>query len=152
VEGGGSRPNNEGPDRFRLELPLRVQGYDVDVAGVVSNIVYVRWLEDLRQAFCDAFYPTQEMIAQGFIPALTATHVEYKRATRFSDRVVGRIRFEGFRGQRWHFAFEIVANDQTAAVARQTGVLVSLADAKIRRIPDDMFERLGRLRYTAPRG
>jgi acyl-CoA thioester hydrolase len=27
--------------------------YEIDFAGVVSNIVYVRWLEDLRNLFCD---------------------------------------------------------------------------------------------------
>jgi acyl-CoA thioester hydrolase len=147
-----SRPTDESPDRFRVELPLKVQGYDIDVAGIVSNIVYVRWLEELRQAFCDAFYPIEEMLAQGFLPALTSTHIEYRRATRFGDRVAGQIRFEGFRGQRWHFAFEILTNGQTAALARQTGVLIHLADGKIRRVPDDMFERLGRLKYTTPGG
>ena len=35
-------------DQFLVEMPLKVQGYDIDVAGIVSNIVYVRWLEDLR--------------------------------------------------------------------------------------------------------
>jgi acyl-CoA thioester hydrolase len=29
-----------------LELPIRT--YDIDFAGIVSNIVYIRWLEDLR--------------------------------------------------------------------------------------------------------
>ena len=81
------------------------------------------------------------MLAQGFLPALTSTHIEYQHAIRFGDRVLGRIWFEGFRGQRWHFGFEIVANDQIAAKARQTGILINLADANIRSIPEDMTER-----------
>src|SRR5262249_53677550 len=104
------RSHDESERRFLVELPLKVQGYDVDVVGIVSNIVYVRWLEDLRQAFCDAHAPTDAMMAQGFLPALGSTHVEYKRAIRFGDAVTGRIWFDGFRGQRWGFAFEIVAN------------------------------------------
>lgn len=143
--------SDDGDDRFEVETPLRVQSYDIDVAGIVSNIVYVRWLEDLRQAFCDAHYPIREMMARGFIPALGSTHVEYKRAIRFGDRVVGRVWFEGFRGQRWNFGFEILVNDETSAVARQTGVLISLADAKIQVIPPDMVEKFGGVRPAAPR-
>lgn len=31
-----------------IEVPLFVNTYDIDVAGHVNNIVYVRWLEDMR--------------------------------------------------------------------------------------------------------
>ncbi len=30
------------PDRLEVQVPLRVKPYDIDVVGVVSNIVYVR--------------------------------------------------------------------------------------------------------------
>ena len=33
---------------MELEMPLKVRAYDVDAMGYVSNIVYVRWFEDLR--------------------------------------------------------------------------------------------------------
>ena len=145
-----SRTDDGAPTRFELERPLPVQGYDIDVAGIVSNIVYVRWLEDLRQAFCDTYYPTSEMMAQGFLPALIETQVSYKRAVRFGDRVVGTVRFEGFRGPRWNFGFEVRANDAVAATAKQVGVLFNLADATLRRIPDDMFDRFGRLQFERP--
>ena len=39
------------------ELPLRVQTYDIDFAGIVSNIVFIRWLEDLRLGLMDEAYP-----------------------------------------------------------------------------------------------
>jgi acyl-CoA thioesterase FadM len=31
-----------------VELSLNVNTYDIDVAGHVNNIVYIRWLEDMR--------------------------------------------------------------------------------------------------------
>jgi acyl-CoA thioester hydrolase len=138
-----NQTDDESQARLEVELPLQVHGYDIDVAGIVSNIVYVRWLEDLRQAFCDAHYPTEQMLAQGFVPILGSTHIEYKRAVRFGDRVLGRIRFEGFRGQRWTFGCEILANDKLSAVATQTGAFLNLADSKIHRIPPDMIEKFG---------
>lgn len=34
-----------------VEKEIEVNGYDIDVMGVVSNIVYIRWFEDLRIVF-----------------------------------------------------------------------------------------------------
>ena len=42
-------------DRLEVQRPLRVKPYDIDVVGVVSNIVYVRWMEDLRMAMLDGY-------------------------------------------------------------------------------------------------
>ncbi len=33
---------------MEVNLSFPVRTYDIDFAGVVSNIVYIRWLEDLR--------------------------------------------------------------------------------------------------------
>jgi len=35
------------------EQPLPIRTYDIDFAGIVSNIVFVRWLEDLRLGLLD---------------------------------------------------------------------------------------------------
>ncbi len=32
----------------KTELEIEIKTYDIDVAGRVNNIVYVRWIEDLR--------------------------------------------------------------------------------------------------------
>ena len=134
-------PSEGQPHRARVEVALRAQGYDIDLAGIVSNIVFVRWLEDLRLAICDAYYPVSEMLAQGFVPVLASTHVDYKRAIRFGDAVAGRVWFEGFKGLRWTFGFEITVNGATSATATQTGVLLRLADNRPIRVPQDMVER-----------
>ena len=46
-----------------VSAPIRVQGYDVDFAGIVSNIVYIRWLEDLRYQVLEAYYPLPQLLA-----------------------------------------------------------------------------------------
>ena len=35
------------------EQPLPIRTYDIDFAGIVSNIVFIRWLEDLRLALLE---------------------------------------------------------------------------------------------------
>ena len=39
------------------EQPLPIRTYDIDFAGIVSNIVFIRWLEDLRLGLMDQAYP-----------------------------------------------------------------------------------------------
>ncbi len=43
-------------------LPIQVKAYEIDAMGVVSNIVYVKWLEDARHEFLAKYYPYDEMI------------------------------------------------------------------------------------------
>ena len=53
------------------ELPLRVQTYDIDFAGIVSNIVFIRWLEDLRLGLMDEAYPLVQALAEDVAPILS---------------------------------------------------------------------------------
>src|SRR5947208_6147204 len=50
---------------LEVELLLAVRTYDIDFAGHVSNIVYIRWLEDLRLQFLNEHLPLQEQWANG---------------------------------------------------------------------------------------
>ncbi|MEE9465669.1 MAG: thioesterase family protein, partial [Candidatus Neomarinimicrobiota bacterium] len=63
---------------FEIELPLEIKSYDIDYAGVVSNIVYVRWLEDLRGAMLSRHLPLDRMLDSGVLPAVAQTRIDYK--------------------------------------------------------------------------
>ena len=110
-----------------VSAPIRVQGYDVDFAWIVSNIVYIRWLEDLRYQVLETYYPLQQMLAEGFGPVLARTEIDYRRPIRHFDRVEGRMWLASLDAPRWVLAAEIYANGKRAAQARQTGVFVNTA-------------------------
>ena len=67
---------------FEVELAFNVGTYDIDFAGIVSNIVYLRWLEDLRLAMLEAHLPLEDQLAAGTTPVLLSTEIEYLRAIR----------------------------------------------------------------------
>ena len=46
------------------EQPLPIRTYDIDFAGIVSNIVFIRWLEDLRLGLLDQAYPLIRALAE----------------------------------------------------------------------------------------
>ncbi len=53
------------PQSREVCVSLRVKPYDIDVVGVVSNIVYVRWMEHLRLAMLEATAPAVELVITG---------------------------------------------------------------------------------------
>ena len=74
------------------EQPLPIRTYDIDFAGIVSNIVFIRWLEDLRLALMDQAYPLVRALADDVAPILLATRINYRRSVMIADALVGRIR------------------------------------------------------------
>ena len=55
---------------LELELPITIQGYDIDVMGIVSNTVYPRWCEDLRMHWLATYWPFQDMLKSDQAPIL----------------------------------------------------------------------------------
>lgn len=72
------------------ERELEVNGYDIDAMGIVSNIVYVRWFEDLRTDFINQHMSYSEMMKSDISPILMKTEAEYQMPITIHDKPVGR--------------------------------------------------------------
>ena len=72
------------------EQPLPIRTYDIDFAGIVSNIVFIRWLEDLRLALLDRAYPLTRALAEDVAPILLATRINYRRPVTTSPSIRSR--------------------------------------------------------------
>ncbi len=115
---------------FHIDLPITVKTYDVDFMGIVSNITYVRWLEDLRLCVLEAHYPLQKLLSELIVPVITQTHIEYTRPIRMHDRVNGSIWMEKFDSSGWLTTPEFLVNGKYAATAKQGGSIVNLGTMK----------------------
>ncbi|GAC1472375.1 MAG: thioesterase family protein [Chloroflexota bacterium] len=100
--------------------------YDIDYAGIVSNIVYIRWLEDMRMTLLERYLPLQTLHARGTTPVLLSTDIAYRRAIRLFQRVQGRIWVSGVGKVRWSLAAEIEVEGQLAATANHELAFVHL--------------------------
>jgi acyl-CoA thioester hydrolase len=133
---------NPKPSRpLLVELPFMVKTYDIDFAQIVSNIVYVRWLEDLRLAFLSAHYPLADLMADGISPVLAKTEIEYHRAIRLLDKPTGRMWAGPLERVRWQVQAEFVVEGEVRATAVQTGYFVSLETFRPVRLPERLRER-----------
>jgi len=126
---------------FETSINLEVKTYDIDFAGVVSNIVYIKWIEDFRLAMLATHYPLQNQLEKDIAPTILQTKIDYKRSIRLFDRVSGRIWISDIQRTKWFLEAEIYAQDKVAAVVEQSGVFVSLCRSRPVAIPDDLLQK-----------
>jgi len=107
------------------EIPVRT--YDIDFAGIVGNIVYVRWLEDLRLAMMEAAYPIARALAEDVAPILLETRIAYERPVTLQDALRGRIWVTEMGRIKWRLAAEFLVGDECRARAEQTGLFIRLS-------------------------
>ncbi len=72
--------------KVTYELPVHT--FQVDFAGVVSNIVYIQWMEIGRTKLLDEIgLAIHEVWDEGIVPVLIHTSIDYKRPYRLGDTV-----------------------------------------------------------------
>ena len=133
--------HSNGQQPLLLEKAIRINGYDIDVLGIVSNIVYVRWFEDLRHHFLDVYWPYEEMLTNRQSPVLAKTEVEYKHPLTIHDKPMGKIWVEHFGRGKWIMSFEITNGDKVICTGRQTGYVIDTERMKPIPIPDGLRQK-----------
>lgn len=119
-----------------IERAIVVRTYDIDFANIVHNIVYFRWLEDLRSEILVDVLPIDEILATGISPILTKSEIEYRWPVRIGDVVAGRMWVAELSRTRWTLAAEIAVAEQVCAMARQSGYFADLKTLRPVRVPE----------------
>lgn len=123
-----------------LTQDIKVKSYDIDVLGIVSNIVYIRWFEDLRTYFLDVYYPYQELLKENTSPVLKETHIDYKYPITIQDQVKGQVWLSDVSKSKWECAFELFDDNRTFATGRQVGYFIDVIRKRPVRIPGKFQE------------
>ncbi|MEH1978968.1 MAG: thioesterase family protein [Nostoc sp.] len=133
--------NNNLHRPLEVVLAIPVRTYDIDFMGIVSNIVYIRWLEDLRLKFLDEHWQLNQQIEQGYTPIIAGTEIEYKRPIMMIDQVIGRLWLSNLGRLKWTVQAEILSNNELAAVATQKGAFVNLQNSRLIPIPEELQKK-----------
>jgi len=130
-------PGGAAAGEARVEFAIRP--YDVDVAGIVSNIVYVRWLEDLRMEMLAGIFPAGELGRRSLMPVVVRTEIDYRSSLRFQDTCVGLMRLEavGQTSVRLRARFAD-GRGATAAEALQVGVFLDTRTHRPVAVPEEV--------------
>jgi acyl-CoA thioester hydrolase len=129
------------PRPFLVKLEFQPKTYDIDFAGVVSNIAYLRWLEDMRLAVLAEHLPLDGLMRQGLGPTLASTYIEYKMPIRLFDRVQGVMWSSQIDERRWTLSAELTVKGKLAARSEQVGAFVDLATTQAVPTPADILKR-----------
>src|SRR5665213_683898 len=114
-----------------VEVPFPPRTYDIDFAGVVNNIVYIRWLEDLRLALMAGIYPVDRALREGVAPILLSTNIAYEKPVTIRDTsLVGRMWVPAMERIKWHVAAEFSVGDTVHARAEQVGLFIRLSSRR----------------------
>jgi len=118
-------------ERMVFESVLKVNTYDIDIAGHVNNIVYIRWIEDLRAELFSQIYPLEKLLEINYYPVVISTELKYKGQIKLFDKPIGRIFLESYSHGVIMLKIEICLNDDTAFTATQKCVLMNLTTHKM---------------------
>lgn len=121
-----------------IERKIIVRTYDIDFANIVHNIVYLRWLEDLRSEILADVLPIDEILLSGVSPILTKTEIEYRYPVKIGDQIIGRMWVAELSRTRWTLASEIVMGEVICAAAVQSGYFADLATLRPVRVPEKL--------------
>lgn len=124
-----------------VERRFAIYAYDIDAIGHVSNLVYVRWLEDLRTAWLDVYMPLAGLMEIGTVPVLTRTELDYRREIRLFQQVIGRMWIRKMEHYRVTLEAEISADGVQSCTARQFGTFINLERRRPVRIPEWLRDR-----------
>ncbi len=126
---------------FLITVPITVKTYDIDFLNIVHNMVYIRWLEDLRFQMLADYLPLESLLAEGVSPVLLKTQIEYRWAVRLGDHAVGQMWMAELQNTRWIVEAEIKVEEKVAAWARQTGFFGNLQTLRPARVPRALREQ-----------
>ena len=123
---------------LEVTLDLPVKTYDIDFAGIVSNIVYLRWLEDLRLKILESYLPLEQLMSQGYCPIIDTTEIHYKKALKMFDRPVGKMWVAKVSRLRCTLQAEIYLNNQIVTTATQVGFFINLKTMRPMAVPTEL--------------
>lgn len=120
-----------------VEMPIRIKTYDIDFVGHVNNIVYIRWLEDLRLKLLDDYYPLEKLRSEGKAPIIVNTQIHYRQGITLDDHTVhASMWVSKLERVTLYLAAEFRVGDSVRATASQRGTFVDLTKMRPTRIPE----------------
>ena len=144
-------PNS--PETPAIETEVQVMFFDTDCAGVVHNIVYLRFVEIARTLLAEQLgMGLVDMARTKTYPVVVRTEIDYRKPAVLGDRLVVRGRLDSFDRLRFWVAFEVrrPADGALIATCRQMLAVIQIPQGKPLRLPVDWSTRFAHLPPVRP--
>ena len=114
-----------------IRKPIEVSTYDIDVAGHVNNIVYLRWFEDFRNLLFASLCPLEKLLEKRYYPVVISSNLIYRHQIKLFDSPLGEISFKKYSHGFVFIEFKIFIDNKLAFKGEQKCVLVNLINNKM---------------------
>ncbi|MEJ5351363.1 MAG: thioesterase family protein [Melioribacteraceae bacterium] len=111
------------------ETPLTINTYDIDAAGHVNNIVYIRWLEDLRTKLFLNICDFENILKNDYYLVVISTSITYKKQLKLFDSPVGIMILDNIEHGIITLTAQIGSEKQINAYAEQKCVFINLKNS-----------------------
>lgn len=130
---------------LNVELTFPIKTYDIDFAGHVSNITYIRWLEDLRLEMLRRYLPLATLMARTQAPILLRTEIDYLVQARLPQTVTGRMWVSDASRVRAMLSaeFTIAETGEVSARAHQVVCFVDTQRGRPIALPEELKQAMG---------
>ncbi len=117
--------------KYKTSMDFEIKTYEIDVAGHVNNIVFVKWLEDLRCKLFEKILPIDNLLYYDLYPAVTSTNIIYKKQLKLFDKPSGIVWVEDIKHNMMLLKFNFIINESICATAEQKCVIMNLKTGKM---------------------
>jgi YbgC/YbaW family acyl-CoA thioester hydrolase len=126
---------------MKIEHTSTVQFYDTDCGGVVSNIAYLRFVEQARtELFQNLGMGLAEMNETQLFPAIVRTEIDYRSPAKLGDAIIVTASLEKVEKVRATCSFLLETEREPGKTlllvsAKQIIALVQMPSGRPRRMP-----------------
>ena len=137
---------------FPVVINLPVAWGEMDAMGHVNNIVYFRYFESVRIAYCEKVGFMEAMQSTGIGPILASTSCRFRRPLTFPDTIRVGTKVAQMDDDRFVMQYRIVSEKLDIVSAKGEGVVVSYSYNQQRKapIPDQVRKRIVELENGFP--
>ncbi|HOJ36569.1 MAG TPA: thioesterase family protein [Ignavibacteriales bacterium] len=131
-----------------IQQEFTVNTYDIDIAGHVNNIAYLRWVEELRVKLIYRSFTLEKLLEIGYFPIVSETTIRYKRAIKMFSKVTGKMWVDDFKHSIWVLKFEIYANGELSAKGTQKVALMNIHNETMETIDERLIREFEKYKKT----
>ena len=85
-----------------------VHYYETDKMGITHHSNYIRWMEEARVAFLEEIgWDFPKLESMGIVSPVLNVTCDYRKSTKFAERITIRVSVEEFRGVKLLLAYEM---------------------------------------------
>jgi acyl-CoA thioester hydrolase len=131
-------------DGFPVVVELPVVWGEMDAFAHVNNVVYFRYFETARIAYCDKIGFLETIKASGVGPILASVRCDFRKPLTFPDKIFVGVMISEMSADRFLMQHRIVSEKLQKIAAEGESLIVSYDYREGRKapIPDDVRKKI----------